>query len=176
MLTLLRIVVIASVSLFVTSLASANQVATLQGVVKGVDSQPLRGAEIRIQGGDLSKIGRVHTDASGHYSYPGLETGTYKVSLIVDGVVKASINNVKTQLGEAQTLNFELQKGAAAKPLTKGKHYVWIPNITGSHLGMWVEVSDDDKTMSTGMQERIRNQGNDSLKQFFDEHPSHLKP
>jgi hypothetical protein len=63
---------------------------------------------------------------------------------------KASISNVKTNLGEIQTLNFDLQKSAAAKPFAKGKHYVWIPNITGSHLGMWVEVSDDGKTMSTG--------------------------
>jgi hypothetical protein len=174
--TLFRVLAVISVSWLISPPASAEGVATLSGIVKDAKGQPVRGAEIRIVGSDAGKIGKVHTDANGHYSYPGLETGTYSITLVVDGATKASISNVKTNLGEIQTLNFDLQKSAAAKPFAKGKHYVWIPNITGSHLGMWVEVSDDGKTMSTGMQERIRNQGNDSLKQFFDEHPSPVKP
>ncbi|HEV2047217.1 MAG TPA: carboxypeptidase-like regulatory domain-containing protein [Chthoniobacterales bacterium] len=165
MFTLTRTAVVVSAALlFLAPKVSADAVATLEGIVKDANSQPLKGAEIRIQGSDQSKIGKVHTDARGHYAYPGLETGAYSVTLLVDGVVKASIRNVKTKLGETEKLNFELQKGTAAKPVTKGKHYVWVPSITGSHIGAWIEVDDNQKQMPSGMQERIRNQGNQQAK------------
>jgi Carboxypeptidase regulatory-like domain len=160
MTTLARIFLIVAVSWFVSPHLYADAVATLRGVVRDPKGQPLQGAELRIQGSDASKIGKVHTDAQGHYSYPGLETGTYSVTLIVAGVTKASISNVKTQLGEVQTLNFDLQKGAAAKPFAAGKHYVWVPKQTGTHLGDWMEVENDGKAMPSGMAERLNNQGN----------------
>jgi hypothetical protein len=178
MITVARIFLIVAVSWFVSPhLNAADAVATLRGVVRDSKGQPLQGAELRIQGSDPSKIGKVHTDAQGEYSYPGLETGTYSVTLIVAGATKASISNVKTQLGEVQSLNFDLRKGAAAKPFTKGKHYVWIPSQTGSHLGVWMEVTDDAKEMSSGMAERLRSQGSalarhiqDSGRQTANEH------
>jgi hypothetical protein len=167
MITVARIFLIVAVSWFVSPhLNAADAVATLRGVVRDPKGQPLQGAELRIQGSDASKIGKVHTDAQGHYSYPGLETGTYSVTLIVAGATKASISNVRTQLGEVQTLNFDLRKGAAAKPFTKGKHYVWIPSQTGSHLGVWMEVTDDAKEMPSGMAERVRWQGNALARQI----------
>jgi hypothetical protein len=140
--------------------AHAEGEATLSGAVRDAAGQPVQGAEIRIQGKDASKVGKIHTSANGHYSYPALETGTYNVTLLVGGVTKASINNVRTKAGDTQTLNFDLQKGAMAKPFAKGKHYVWVPSQTGSHLGMWVEVDDDAKAMPSGMQERMRWSGN----------------
>ena len=158
--TLARILIVIAVSWVTAPLLHAEGVATLQGIVKDAHGQSLPGAEIRIQGRDANKIGKVRTDAHGRYSYPGLETGTYSVALIVDGATKASIGNVKTQVGEVQTLNFELRAGAMARPFTKGKHYVWIPSQTGSHLGMWVEVDEESKGMPSGMAERMRWQGN----------------
>ena len=160
MLTLIRVVIVVFVSFCLMLKAQAEGEATLSGVVKDAAGQPLPGAEIRIQGKDASKVGKIHTNASGHYNYPALETGTYSVTLLVDGATKASINNVRTKVGETQTLNFELRKGAMAKPFAKGKHYVWVPSQTGSHLGMWVEVDDDSKAMPSGMQERMRWSGN----------------
>jgi len=148
-----------AVSWVASPLLHAEGVATLQGIVKDAHGQSLSGAEIRIQGSDPSKIGKVHTNANGHYSYAGLETGTYSVMLSVNGATKASIGNVKTKTGEVQTLNFELRSGAMARPFTKGKHYVWIPSQTGSHLGMWVEVEDESNGMPSGMAERLRSQG-----------------
>jgi hypothetical protein len=161
MITVARIFLIVAVSWLVSPhLYAGDAVATLRGVVRDPKGQPVQGAELRIQGSDASKVGKAHTDAQGHYSYPGLETGEYSVSLVVAGATKASISNVKTQTGEVQTLNFDLQKGAAAKPFTKGKHYVWVPLQTGSHLGTWMEVENDGKLMSSGMAERLNNQGN----------------
>ena len=169
--TLANILAVLSVCWFISPSANAGAVATLRGIVKDSHGQPLPGAEIRIMGKDPNKVGKIRTDGSGHYSYPGLETGTYNVMLVVDGTTRASINNVRTQLGEVQTLNFELQGVAAAKPFAKGRHYVWIPSTTGTHLGRWVEVSDEGESISTGMQERLANQGNTTIREMTDQHP-----
>ena len=166
MFTLIRVIAVVFVSFCLMLKAHAEGEATLSGTVKDPASQPIQGAEIRIQGKDASKVGKIHTNANGHYSYPALETGTYSVTLLVGGVTKASISNVKTKAGETQTLNFDLQKGAMAKPFAKGKHYVWIPSQTGSHLGLWVEVNDDAKEMPIGMQERMRWQGSALARQI----------
>ena len=131
----------------------------LSGVVKN-SSGPIQGAEIQIQGSDANKIGKIHTTANGRYNYPALEEGTYSVKLLVNGDIKASISNVKTKAGEIQTLNFEILKGSRATPFAPGKHYVWVPKQTGTHLGDWMEVENDGKAMPAGMAERLNNQGN----------------
>ena len=157
---LIRVLAVVSISGLLSVTARADAVATLSGIVRDAKGAPLRGAEIRIVGSDPSKVGRIHTDAAGRYNYAGLETGTYSVTLVVNGVTKASINNVSTKSGEVQTLNFDLQGNATARPFAKGKHYVWVPKQTGSHLGTWAEVENDGQAMPSGMSERISNAGN----------------
>jgi hypothetical protein len=158
---LIRVLAVVSISGLLSITGRAEAIATLSGVVRDSKGAPLRGAEIRIVGSDASKVGKIHTDAAGRYNYAGLETGTYSVTLIVNGVTKASINNVRTTSGEVQTLNFDLQgNAAAARPFAKGKHYVWVPRQTGSHLGDWVEANDDRNALPIGMSERISNAGN----------------
>jgi hypothetical protein len=155
---LLRVVVVFA-SLCLLLRVQAGE-AGLSGIVKDSKGQLVQGAEIRIQGSDANRIGKIHTTANGRYNYPELEAGTYSVSLVVDGVTKASIGNVRTKAGETQILNFEILKGSRATPFAPGKHYVWIPSTTGSHLGTWAEVEGDGKGMSVGMAERLNNQGN----------------
>ena len=156
--TFIRVASVAFVSLCLMLKAHAGE-AGLSGIVKN-SSGPVQGAEIRIQGSDANKIGKIHTTANGRYNYPELEAGTYSVSLVIDGVTKASITNVRTKAGETQSLNFEILKTSLAKPFAPGKHYVWIPKQTGTHLGEWMEVEGDGKGMPSGMQERLNNQGN----------------
>ena len=155
--------VVAFASLCLMLKAHAGE-AGLSGVVRYSSGQPIQGAVIHIRGRDPNKIGTIHTTAKGHYSYPELEAGTYNVSLVVDGVTKASIKNVTTRAGEIQTLNFEIQRGSLAKPFAPGKHYVWIAWETGSHLGHWAEIETDGKVMSIGMAERVNNRGNDFVR------------
>jgi Carboxypeptidase regulatory-like domain len=157
--TVIRVVVVVFASLCLMLRAHAGE-AGLSGIVKGSSGQPIQGAEIRIQGSDANKIGKIHTAANGRYHYPELEAGTYSVALLVNGVTRATINNVRTKAGETQTLNFEILKGSFATPFAPGKHYVWIPLQTGSHLGTWAEVEGDGQGMPMGMAERLNNQGN----------------
>ena len=120
----------------------------LQGVVKDPKGQPVKGADIRIEAKDGSKLFKtVKTDASGHYISDALPAGTYRVTLIVNGAVKASVNNTKTKLGPPTELNFDLKPGStsqASGSAKKTKHMVWMPPRTGTHLGgRWVEVDDN---------------------------------
>ena len=119
----------------------------IQGVVNDAKGQAIKGADVRIESKDGSKLFKtVRTDANGRYISDGLAAGVYRVTLVVNGAVKASINNTKTKADQPTQLNFDLkptsalQANAAAKT---GKHKVWVPATTGSHIGgTWVEVDD----------------------------------
>jgi hypothetical protein len=121
----------------------------IQGVVKDAKGQAIKGADVRIESKDGKQLFKmVKTDGSGRYVSDGLAPGVYRVTLIVNGAVKASIKNTMTEANRQTQLNFDLkgaapsQASAAAK---KGKHMVWVPSRTGSHIGgSWVEVDATD--------------------------------
>src|SRR6201998_1665803 len=92
--------------LFLLAFSARGGPPTLEGVVKDWTGRPIKGADVRIEAKNLSKI--VKTDACGHYISDGLAVGTYKVPLVVNGLVKASILNANTQLGKPTQLNFNL--------------------------------------------------------------------
>ena len=130
------------VMLFVASALAGSSV--LQGIVKDVNGHPIQGADIRIE---ATKTGRllttVKTNVNGRYSLRGLAAGKYRVTLIVNGAVKASINNTTLEPGESTQLNFELKQTRASVTVTKGTHRIWVPPFTGSRLpGRWIEVND----------------------------------
>ena len=130
------------VMLFVASASAASSV--LQGIVKDAKGQPIQGADIRIEATNTGRLlTTVKTNVNGRYSLEGLAAGNYRVTLVVNGAVKASINNTTLEAGESTKLNFELKQTRASVTVTKGKHWVWIPAFTGSRLpGRWVEVDD----------------------------------
>ena len=110
----------------------------IEGTVKDPTGRPVSNADVRLEG-KVSKV--VKTDAKGNYNCAGLTEGTYKVTLVVNGAIKAQIKNASAKLGESTKLNFDLkaEKGAKAKTT----HMVYMPADTGSHLGgRWVEVDD----------------------------------
>src|SRR5437667_10222468 len=119
----------------------------LEGVVKDPTGRPIKGADVRIETRSFAKIAK--TDASGHYISDGLAVGTYKVTLVVNGSVKASIPNAKTQLGKSTQLNFNLAAQVASA--TKHTHSVWCPNETGTLIGgtgRWIDVDDNGNIVS----------------------------
>src|SRR5437867_11944000 len=121
--------------------------ASIQGIVKDAKGQPIKGADVRIESRDGKQLfGTVKTDAKGRYISQGLQPGVYRVSLVVNGAVKASITNTKTKADQATQLNFGLKPVAASQANTQqksGKHMVWIPASTGSHMGgRWVEADE----------------------------------
>jgi hypothetical protein len=137
---------IAFIGLVVSTASAWAGNSVIQGIVKDPKGQPVKGGDIRIEAKDGSKLFKtVKTDASGYYISDALPAGTYRVTLIVNGAVKASINNTKTKLGVPTQLNFELKPASASQASAKkGKNYIWVPPTTGSHLGgRWVAVDDN---------------------------------
>jgi hypothetical protein len=121
--------------------------ASIQGVVKDAKGQPIKGADVRVESREGKQLfNTVKTDAKGRYISQGLQPGVYRVSLVVNGAVKAAVGNTKTKSDQATQLNFDLKPVAAGQASTeqkKGKHMVWVPPSTGSHMGgRWVEVPD----------------------------------
>jgi hypothetical protein len=124
--------------LLITFRAAAGT--SVEGVVKDPTGGPIKAADVRIEAKNLSKI--VRTDARGHYICDGLGVGTYKVTLVVNGQVKASILDAKTQAGKATQLNFNLTgKMVSTKKKT---HMVYVPPSIDTRIGGgWVEVDEN---------------------------------
>ncbi len=141
--------------------------ASIQGIVKDASGQPIKGADVRIESVDGKQLFKtVKSDARGRYVSQGL-LRVYRVTLLVNGAVKACITNIKTKQDQATELNLDLKRVAAVRATTeqkKGKNIVWVPARTGSHLGgNWVEVDEYGKAASgsnvhTGTGEDLRRQ------------------
>ena len=119
----------------------------LEGVVKDPTGRPIKGADVRIEAKNFSKIAK--TDASGHYISSGLAVGTYKVTLVVNGSARASTPNARTQLGKPTQLNFDL--AAQTVSATKHIHSIWCANETGTLIGgtgRWIDVDDNGNIVS----------------------------
>jgi len=120
---------------------------SIQGIVKDAKGQPIRGADVRIESKDGKQLfNTVKTDVKGRYISQGLQPGVYRVTLMVNGAMKGSIMNTKTKADQPTQLNFDLKPvvaSQAAAGAKTGKHKVWVPNNTGTHIGgRWVEVPD----------------------------------
>jgi len=129
-----------------TNKITADGPAPIQGFVKDAKGEPIKGAGVRIESRDGKHVfSTVKTDPKGRYVSEALQPGVYRVTLLVNGTVKASITNTQTRANQPTQMNFDLkspiQTGYAAK---SKKHMVWMPARTGSHVGgSWVEVDDE---------------------------------
>ena len=147
----------------------------IQGVVKDAKGQAIKGADVRIESKDGKQLFKtVKTDGSGRYVSDGLAPGVYRVTLLVNGAVKASIMNTQTKTDRPTQLNFDLKPVSTSQASTtakKGKHMVWVPSNTGSHIGgRWVEVDETGSADAGALnvkkgsaealrQEQLRSQG-----------------
>jgi hypothetical protein len=131
------------VMLLAVSASAANS--ALQGIVKDLNGHAIQGADIRIEATNTGRLlTTAKTNANGRYSLEGLAAGNYRVTLVVNGAVKASINNTMLAPGESTRLNFDLKQRSASVTATKGTHRIWVPPFTGSRLpGRWIEVDDN---------------------------------
>ena len=128
-----------------TSKISGERPASIQGVVKDAKGKPIKDADLRIESRDGKQMySEVKTDSKGRYISKRLEPGVYRVTLLVNGAVKASIRNAQADANQSTELNFDFKRTSQANTVAKArKHMVWVPNRTGSHIGgTWVEVDD----------------------------------
>jgi hypothetical protein len=129
-----------------TNKITADGSESIQGFVKDAKGEPIKGADVRIESRDGKQVfGTVKTDPKGRYISQGLQPGVYRITLLVNGTVKASILNTQTKANQPTQLNFDFKPASQAGSTAKGgKHMVWVPSRTGSHIGAnWVEVDDE---------------------------------
>src|SRR4029453_4739873 len=134
-----------------TNKITADGPASIQGFVKDAKGEPIKGAGLRIESRDGKQgLSTVTTDPKGRYISQGLQPGVYRVTLLVNGASKASIMNTQTKANQPTQLNFELKPTSQPGNIARGgKHMVWVPARTGSHIGgNWVEVDDSGKAHS----------------------------
>jgi len=94
--------------------------ASIQGIVKDAQGKPIKGADVRVESQNGKQLfNTVKTDTHGRYISQGLQPGVYRVSLVVNGAVKAAIGNTKTRSDQATQLNFDLKPVAAGKRRAK---------------------------------------------------------
>jgi TolB-like protein/tRNA A-37 threonylcarbamoyl transferase component Bud32 len=128
-----------------TNEITAERPASLQGFVKDARGEPIKGADVRVESRDGKEVfSTVKTDTQGRYISQGLQPGVYRVTLLVNGVVKASIMNTRTKANQPTQLNFDFKPASEAANIARGgKRMVWVPGRTGTHLGgNWVEVDE----------------------------------
>jgi hypothetical protein len=128
-----------------TNKITAEGLASIQGFVKGAKGEPIKGADLRIESRDGKQVfSTIKSDSDGRYTSPGLQPGTYRVTLLVNGAVKASIMNTQAKANQPTQLNFDFKPTSQGANVAKGgKHMVWVPGRTGSHIGgTWVEVDE----------------------------------
>jgi serine/threonine protein kinase len=134
-----------------TNKVTADGPASIEGFVKDAKGEPIKGTDVRIESRDGKQVfSTVKTDSRGRYISQGLQPGVYRVILLVNGAVKASIMNTQTKANQPTQLNFELKPASQAGNIAKGgKRMVWVPSRTGSHIGgNWVEVDDTGEAHS----------------------------
>jgi hypothetical protein len=140
-----------------TNKITADGPASIQGLVKA-QGEPITGADVRIESRDGKQVfSTVKTDPKGHYISQALQPGVYRVTLLVNGDVKASIMNTQMKANQPTQLNFDLKPASQAGNIAKTKkHMVWVPARTGSHIGgNWVEVEDPGKAHSSLNVQRV---------------------
>jgi hypothetical protein len=134
-----------------TNKVTADGPASIQGFVKDARGEPIKGTDVRIESRDRKQVfSTVKTDSKGRYISQGLQPGVYRVTLLVNGAVKTSIMNTQIKANQPTQLNFDFKPTSQAGNIAKGgKHMVWVPSRTGSHIGgNWVEVDEGGKAHS----------------------------
>jgi serine/threonine protein kinase len=134
-----------------TNKIRADRPASIQGFVKNAKGEPIKGTDVRIESRDGKQVfSTVKTDSKGRYISEGLQPGVYRVTLLVNGAVKASVMNTQTKANQPTQLNFDLKPTSQAGNNARGgKHMVWVPARTGTHLGgTWVEAEDPGEAHS----------------------------
>ena len=115
---------LASFAALLLSIPAFSQTTAIEGLVKGPDGKPIVGAEVQFNRVDVKGNYKVKTDKKGHYGHYGLPIGSYEVAVVVDGQVKDKYAGVRTRLGEALPVNFDVKAdqpgGLPAEAETKG--------------------------------------------------------
>jgi Flp pilus assembly protein TadD len=116
--TRLKSLLLSAFALLLLSLPAFGQMTAIEGDVKGADGKPLQGAVVKFDRTDIKGNYSVKTDKKGHYGHYGLPSGTYDVSVLVDGKVVDGMKGVRTNYSNATNVPFNVKPAGAADEAT----------------------------------------------------------
>ncbi|HEX4631756.1 MAG TPA: carboxypeptidase-like regulatory domain-containing protein [Chthoniobacterales bacterium] len=149
----IRLIALALSSLLLVS-TGFGQPVKIAGEVKGANSKPAKGADVRVDRVDKKAAPvMAKTDAKGQFAATVLDVGTYKVTAMLPGGIQSS-QIVKADGKKQLLINFDLKPTSAktVAAVTK-KRSIWIPSPTGTHmLGHWEEIDDNSPTHTRTVQ------------------------
>lgn len=148
-----RLIAFAFSSLFLIS-TGFGQPVKIEGIVKGVNNKPAKGADVRVDRVDKKAAPVLaKTDAKGHFAATVLDVGTYKLTAVLPGGIQ-SAQVIKADGKKQLFVTFDM-KPASAKTVAavKKKRQIWVPSPTGSHmLGHWEEIDDNSPNVRSSGQ------------------------
>ncbi len=112
--TLRKALIAAPITLLFCAASYAQTTTAFEGIIKGTDGQPLKGAVVKITREDMKGNYQVKTDKKGHYYYGGLPKGMYKISVEVDGKEMGSMDKVPSTYGDPVNVSIDLAKTQSA--------------------------------------------------------------
>jgi hypothetical protein len=111
-----RNALVAAIGLLLLASYSFAQTAAIEGIVTGLDGQPVQNAVIKFSRTDMKANYQAKTDKKGRFIYMGFPVGSiFTVTVEVDGKEMDKTQNVRAGLGEPTTCNFDLRKAKAAQ-------------------------------------------------------------
>jgi hypothetical protein len=138
-----RLIAFVFSSLFLIS-AGFGQTVKIEGEVKGVNSKPAKGADLRIDRVDKKAAPvMAKTDAKGQFAATVLAVGTYKLTATLPGGLQ-SAQVIKADAKKRVFVSFDMKPGSAKTvAAVKKKRWVWVPTTTGTYMmGHYEEVVD----------------------------------
>jgi predicted TPR repeat methyltransferase len=103
-------VIISAVLLAVLAPAALAQMATLKGLVRGVDGKPLAGAVVDMADKNTGHKYQLKTDKNGNIFSLGIAAGTYDVTVSSDGKPIDALNGFPVRAGDEATLDIDVSK------------------------------------------------------------------
>src|SRR5262249_16252233 len=92
----------------------------IEGTVIGRDGKPLANVVIAIDRKDISQHRELKTDKKGYYFQAGVDAGTYRVSVIENGVTLAAADNLILKFDDRIQQDFDLRKEAQRQTAAAG--------------------------------------------------------
>jgi len=112
--TLRKTLLVAPLTILFSAACLAQSTTAFEGIVKGLDGQPVKGAVVKITRTDIKGNYNTKTDKKGHYFYGGLPKGTYKISVEIDGKEMGSMGPLPSNYGDPTNISIDLKQQAAA--------------------------------------------------------------
>src|SRR6267142_2825728 len=123
MMTLPRLLRIASLSLFVASwflsaVMGQTETATVSGLVTDRTAAAVSGAEVRLQSVERGTVTTTSTNDAGIYIFPSVQPGQYQISVQKQGFKQIDLLGLIVNVQDHIAQNFRLEVGSIAESVT----------------------------------------------------------